>query len=84
MPTIVISAMSAKKTVPMTFCDAEPPVSRPTDAPGKLATMPPKMMIETPLPMPILGDQLTDPDQQHGAGGHRQQDRQRRQEACPR
>ena len=44
------------------------------DCTGKLATMPPKMMIEMPLPMPVLGDQLTHPDQQHRAGGHREQE----------
>ena len=52
MPTIVSSPMPAKRMIETRLND-EPPVSRFASPPGNPATMPPKMMMLTPLPMPF-------------------------------
>ena len=44
--------MARNIAVPMTLLDTEGPAKRDMTEPGNDATMPPKMMMETPLPIP--------------------------------
>ena len=46
---------------------------------GRRAMMPPKMMHRQTLADALLGDQFTQPDREHGAGGHGQHGHEGRQ-----
>ena len=51
-PKALYACASANKIVPMTLLLTDWPLTSPATAPGIDATIPPKMMIETPLPIP--------------------------------